>query len=342
MQISYQSFHGDLYKAINQKVEAYFVENKLQKTGNSKLHYFTLTVFILVLCSYFSWLFLGSNIWFNVLFAFFLGIFVAILGSISHEATHRAFSKKSWQNSLLLLFSDLIGKSSDKYQQVHAFHHTLTNIDGQDPDIGLEPILRLSPLQLKKPWHRYQHIYALLIYSLAAFYTVFSLHTFNKYFSGHPFKAKLIYWLGKVSHILIFIAVPTLILGFYNALLGYIIFMVVAGLYISFIIQPSHLFDGSEFVTPNSDNKINEEWTEHMIKVTSNYSNGNQLLSFLYAGMDYHIVHQVYPHISMVHFPPLNKIIKRVVVEQGLSYKEFPNLYIALSNHFIHLYNLGR
>jgi len=342
MQISYQVFHGNLYKAIDEKVEAYFVANNLEKTGNSKLHWFSILVFISLLISYFSWLFLGNNVWLNLIFSVLTGFLIGVLGAITHEATHRAFGNKAWQNKLMLFFSDFIGKSSDKYGQAHAFHHTFTNIDHQDPDIGLEPFLRLSPKQPKKPWHKFQHLYAWLVYCTAAFYTVFSFHTFNKYFSGHPLKAKIGYWLGKISHIVFLIFIPILFLGFQSAILGYIALMVVAGLYISLIIQPSHLFIGSEFISANSENKIPEEWTEHMIKVTSNYANGNKLLSLMYAGMDYHIVHQVYPHISMVHFPQINSIIREVAIEQGLEYKEFPNLIVALQNHYQHLKKLGK
>ena len=155
-------------------------------------------------------------------------------------------------------------------------------------------------------------------------------------------KAIIGYWLGKISHVIFLIIIPILFLGFQSAILGYIALMVVAGLYISLIIQPSHLFIGSEFISANSENKIPEEWTEHMIKVTSNYANGNKLLSLMYAGMDYHIVHQVYPHISMVHFPQINSIIREVAIEQGLEYKEFPNLIVALQNHYQHLKKLGK
>jgi linoleoyl-CoA desaturase len=58
--------------------------------------------------------------------------------------------------------------------------------------------------------------------------------------------------------------------------------------------------------------------------------------------MDYHIIHQIFPQISMVHYPELNKIIREYCHQKGLNYVEHKNLPQALVNHFKFLHKMGQ
>jgi linoleoyl-CoA desaturase len=291
---------------------------------------------------YFSWLVFGKNIFLSLIFGVVLGLLTGVLGAFGHEAIHRAFAKERWINNLMIYFSDFVGRSSYKYSQVHIMHHTYTNVDEQDPDINLHPILRVHPHQKKYFWHKFQHLYAILVYSLAAFHTVYNFLGYSKYFKNKNWRVKTLFWISKIWHVLVFLVVPIWFLGLETGLAGYISFMISAGLYFSAIIQPSHLFGGSEFTQPNPEtNKLEEEWTTRMIQATSNYANGNKWLSIFYAGMDYHIIHQIFPQISMIHYPELNKIIKEYCQQKGLNYVEHKNLPDALINHFRFLYKMG-
>jgi linoleoyl-CoA desaturase len=334
--------HGEIYQAINREVEQYFTDNKLLKTGNWQLHLLALILFVVFLGSYFGWLFLSSNYWFVVLFSLVTGLSAGILGAFGHEAIHRAFAKQKWLNGLMIYFQDFVGKNTFKYTMNHAKHHTFTNVDGIDPDLNLEPMMRLHPHQELRKWHRFQYLYAVLVYSLAAFSTVYDYQNYFIYLKNSALKHKIFYWLSKIWHIFAYLAVPIYILGWQKALLGYVIFMLSAGLYFATIIQPSHLFLGSEFDQPNPEtNELNEEWTERMVRVTSNYANGNPLMSMLYAGMDYHIIHQLFPTISMVHFPALNGIIRQKCRELNLPYQEFGSLPVAIVYHLKYLKQVG-
>jgi linoleoyl-CoA desaturase len=334
--------HGDIYQAIDKEVEEYFISNKLEKTGNLRLHLLAILIAIIFFGAYFCWLFLSQNYWLIALYTILMGLAAGILGAFGHEAIHRAFAKQKWLNNSMMYFQDFLGKSSFKYSINHAKHHTFTNVDGIDPDLNLEPYLRIHPHQTTKPWHRFQHLYVFLVYSFAAFSTVYDFQNYFKFIKNEAPKHQIFYWLGKIWHISVYLIIPIYILGWQKAIFGYILFMVTAGLYFATIIQPSHLFAGSEFDQPNPDtNTLEQEWTERMIRVTSNYANGNELLSLLYAGMDYHIVHQLFPNISMVHFPALNSIIRQKCRELGLPYQEFGSLPIAMTYHLKFLKQMG-
>src|SRR5205085_9810631 len=50
--------------------------------------------------------------------------------------------------------------------QHNVLHHTYTNVEGLDEDIDTMGLLRLSPTQPKRWYHRYQHIYAWFLYMI--------------------------------------------------------------------------------------------------------------------------------------------------------------------------------
>jgi linoleoyl-CoA desaturase len=334
--------HGEIYKILEQDVEKYFTSKKLAKTGRQGLHLTALTLFLIFIGSYFWWLILGQNIFFTIFFTILLGLSAGILGAFGHEAIHRAFAKEKWLNNLMIYFQDFVGKSSFKYNLIHPKHHIFTNVDGADPDLNIQPLLRLHPDQPYRPWHKFQHLYAPLVYALAAFSTVYDFKNYFTFIQKERLRQQVIYIVSKIWHILVFLVVPVSILGWQKGLVGYGVFMITAGLYFAAIIQPSHLYPNSEFSQPNSDNLLNEEWTKRMIATTSNYANGSNLLSILYAGMDYHIVHQLFPTVSMVHFPELNKIIRSRILTLGLPYVEHKNLLKALQSHFQFLKQMSK
>lgn len=293
--IKYQTVRGEVYKTLNEKVEAYFNSKKLVKEGNTQLHILALVLFLGFIGTYFAWIVVTESAWLSILFGIILGLLAGVLGAFGHEATHRAFAKEKWINNLMLYFSDFVGRSSYKYGQAHAMHHTYTNIDEYDPDIELLPVLRVHPHQKHQFWHKSQHLYAILIYSLAAFHTVYNFSTYSKYFKNKSWRLQSVFWISKIWHVVVFLVVPIWLLGLQNGLVGYFSFMVSAGLYFSSIIQPSHLFGESDFTQPDPNtNLLEQEWTVRMIQATSNYATKNRWLSIFYAGMDYHIIHQIF------------------------------------------------
>ena len=77
----------------------------------------------------------------------------------------------------------LVGGSKFTWRVQHnILHHTYTNIYGMDEDIHDKPILRLSPHGKLHFIHKYQHLYAFVIYCLATLGW-----TLNKDLNHHSF-----------------------------------------------------------------------------------------------------------------------------------------------------------
>ena len=58
---------AEFFKTLNKRVNDYFKDNKLKKTGNWRLHLKTIVMFAMFLTPYFLILTLGLPIWANLL-----------------------------------------------------------------------------------------------------------------------------------------------------------------------------------------------------------------------------------------------------------------------------------
>src|SRR6185436_10638424 len=87
--------------------------------------------------------------------------------SVMHDANHGAYSKRKWLNTVIGYSLNLVGANSFNWKLQHnVLHHSYTNVHDEDEDISPRGALRLTPHSKWKKIHRYQFIYAWLLYGL--------------------------------------------------------------------------------------------------------------------------------------------------------------------------------
>src|SRR5688572_33417421 len=98
------------FNEINGKVEEYFQERKIKKTGNTKL-FIKSGIFIAAgLITYYTVLFIPLHPAFAILLCVLLGFIQAGIGfNVMHDANHGSFSDKKWINSALGLTANVMG-----------------------------------------------------------------------------------------------------------------------------------------------------------------------------------------------------------------------------------------
>ena len=111
------------------------------------------------------WSVFGNSVWAPPL----LGVCLAMMGlAIQHDANHGAFSSSTFINRIAGFADDVIGGSALcwRYQHVVA-HHADPNDVMHDPDsYNNFPIIRFNPALPCQWYHRFQPIYAPIMYSL--------------------------------------------------------------------------------------------------------------------------------------------------------------------------------
>ena len=130
--------------------------------------------------------------------------------------------------------------------------------------------------------------------------------------------------------------------GVVPTLIGYGVMVFVTGLVISVIFQLAHVVEDTDFFHPETDgHHIENEWAVHQVATTVNFATHNKVWNWLFGGLNFQVEHHLFPRISHVHYPELNKRLKQVCVEFNIQYREFPTLRSALWSHLMHLRQVG-
>jgi len=334
------------FQTIRKRVNDYFEENQIEKTGNGTMYFKTLFMYTL----YFSPLVLILTLNLPVIAAlgmyFLIGLGKAGIGlSVMHDANHGSYSKHQWVNKLVSHSMDLIGASSFTWDLQHnVMHHSYTNIYELDEDIDDKPFLRLSPHGKLKKHHRFQHIYALFLYTLATLsWTLKKDFTqLGVYFksgvaqqNGYKMSKELpmmIMWktlyLGYMVALPIILGVPV-----WLALVGFLLVHLVAGFVITIIFQLAHVVEGPDHFTPDPSGTMNSIWAAHQLKTTANFCRKNKLLTWFVGGLNHQVEHHLFPKVCHVHYSKISKIVKSTAEEFNLPYYEFDTFSSAVASH---------
>jgi len=339
--------NGEFQQKLQAEVNKYFRENKISKNGDWRnlTQYFA--TFSTLIASWAVLFVLKPHLFISIWFWILMGFCIGMLCILGHEAVHNCFSDKKNYNNLVKHTLNFLGGNWQHYRFKHSLHHNYTNILKLDDDINFWPFIRTNNSDKFYFWHRFQLFYTPFLYCLSAFFLIFDFGFLNDKNTAEFRPTKLtktnisLFWLAKIWHILVFFVVPGFTVGFGWVIGGYLLMMSVAGLYLSLVVQPSHIFTGTSFWELEND-KINLEWAKLITLTTTNYGNGNRFLTYFSGGMNFHLVHSLFPSISFIHYPKLCSIILSICDECEVKYQEFPTVISAIYSHFSHLAKMSR
>ena len=345
----------EFVKTLNQRVNNYFVSNKISKNANSKMFTKTIITFGFYVGIYLTILFSGIT---NLLVIFvlwaMLGIGQALVGMcVMHDKVHGSYTKNSLTNILLEIPIIAIGVESIIWSIEHNFmHHNYTNVEGLDQDIHPRVVFRFSKNQPKLWFHRFQHIYATFFYGLLIieWMTVKDYLKVIKYrklgffkTNWKAWKVAMIITLKKSIFFLIFLVIPLMFMPFSPILicLMFLTMLVVAGIAMTIVFQTAHVVPNADFVE-QEDQKEKESWHMHQLRTTSNFAKGNKWVTYLTGGLNYQIEHHLFPGICHTHYPELAKIVKSTTDEYQMPYHSYRSIGEAVGMHYSLLKTLGR
>lgn len=353
-QIKFSNNNPVFFNTLRKRVNAYFTENQIKQTGNNKLFFKTIILFATLFTSY-VWLvfFTPAQAFFSIGICVIMGLTMAAIGfNVFHDGAHGSYSENKFLNNVMSCSLNLLGGSSFIWKHKHNInHHSYTNIEGMDDDIDIEPLLRTNASQQKKWFHKFQHIYSFALYCLTYVFWVY-YNDFKKYFSGKvskfsPLKKMsvtehIMFWVTKLVYTYIFILLPAQRLGWGNLLTGYAVVTLVCGVVIAYVFQLAHIHDDADFVAPDDVvYTVENEWAIHQINTTINFDTKSKVIGWFCGGLNFQVEHHLFPKISHIHYPEINKIVKQTCEEFNIAYKEFPTVFSAIKSHLFHLRKLG-
>ncbi|WP_256012285.1 fatty acid desaturase family protein [Desertivirga xinjiangensis] len=350
--VSFNNNPNPFHTSLKEKVDNYFRETKLKSSGGNQL---VIKGFLIVFTTFFCFttlVFFTPGVLISIILCCILGLTLAAIGfNIMHEGGHGSFSERKWLNSISAYSLNIMGGTIHFWKQKHNInHHTYTNIEGMDHDINIK-YMRMHEEQPRFWYHRFQHVYWVVLYGISYMAWIL-IQDFQKYFSGkmgiHDTAKKLntrehfIFWFTKLCYICIYLVLPIVMVGVIKTLIGFMIVGFSCGYCISIVFQLAHVVEGTNFPEPDEEtNKIEQEWAVHQIRTTANFATNCKMTSWFLGGLNFQVEHHLFPRISHVHYPHINKLVKQTCSEFNVPYTEFPTVLKAFGSHLSHIRKLG-
>ena len=341
-------------KALSQRIDDYFQERQISRRANLEMIFKTVLGFALWVATY-LWLMTGRFSSLEVVGVYVLHGFAQLhmAFNIAHDANHGAYAKSRRLNRVLGCVFDLVGVSSYIWRLMHNdSHHSFVNIRGADTTLVSDHIFRFSSHDKRRRFHRYQHLYAPLLYSLSTLDWVLTKDYrwlfYQKSFGNHkiikhPLNELIVLFVAKAFYYTYTLVLPLCYLRvpWYAVIAGFIVMHFFLGFIIALIFQPNHFNENATFPEPDEEGHIANDYIKHIFDTTADYARGNPMAQWVLGGLNLHVIHHMFPSICHVHYPALTRIIKATAEEYGLMYRERRTITGAFVAHLKWLKLLG-
>jgi linoleoyl-CoA desaturase len=341
---------------LRERVNEYFTSNNISSYGNYNMvlkSVFMMTVYITPLILFYT------QVVTNEVAIFFLYILIGLgkagIGmGIMHDANHGSYSKNKTVNKWMGLTINFIGANAKVWKIQHnVLHHTYTNIDGADDDINVPGVLRFSPNAKRYWFHKFQFLYAWIFYGISTLWwmTVKDFVRLTRFKNMNLVKSKKEYWramlnimVWKIFYFSYILVIPMIILPVspWVIVLSFVSMHFVTGLILSIIFQTAHVVTDTEFPLPDENGTISEDWFKHQLETTCNYAPKSRFFSWLIGSLNFQVEHHLFPKVCHVHYKNLSHIVRKTAEEYNLPYHTKSNFIIAVYDHILMLYNLGK
>ncbi|MCA0381759.1 MAG: acyl-CoA desaturase [Bacteroidetes bacterium] len=343
------SFHA----VLKQRVQKYFEEKQTATTGGWRILSKAIILVAALTAVYIVLMAVAMPVWLSLVLCGLMGLLIATIGfNIMHDGGHGSFSKHAFINKLAALTLNILGGSAYMWNQKHnVIHHAYTNVHEVDDDLDAGILLRMSKHQQKLGIHKVQHFYFWFLYCLLYLFWIF-YSDFGKYFKGRigtvplskmSLKDHLSFWIGKLLFASIFMIIPIYVHGFVSWMVGFLVMTMLSGFVLSIVFQLAHTVQDTAFPLANeATGKMDDEWAVHQLKTTANFATRSKLVSWLVGGLNFQVEHHLFPRISHIHYPEINKIVKQACAEFNVPYIEYKTMGKAIASHFMYLRSLAK
>ncbi|NCP21284.1 MAG: acyl-CoA desaturase [Flavobacteriales bacterium CG_4_9_14_0_2_um_filter_35_242] len=343
-------------KTLNKKVNSYFKDNHIKRTGNRKLYLKTVIIFSVFLVPFTLILTLNLPQWVLLLMSILVGIGMAGVGmNVMHDGNHGTFSSKKWVNKLMgSSIYILAGNVYNWKVQHNVLHHTYTNIPGYDEDIDAGRIIRFSSQSKWFKIHKFQKYYSFFLYGLLTINWAITTdfiqmrnYLKRKLSCGavpNPVKEWTLLITTKIAYYLLWIVLPLVVLdlAWWKVLIGFFVMHYTAGIILSIIFQLAHVVPKTEMPIPDKAGNLDHTWAVHQLYTTANFAPNNKFISWYAGGLNHQVEHHIFPNISHIHYQKIASFVKETASEFNLPYNEYQTMRSAVIEHYKLLKSLGK
>jgi linoleoyl-CoA desaturase len=342
------------HAALKARAAAYFEATGRARSGGPAMYTKTGVILAWFSTSYAALLLLGgASAWIAVALVLSLALATAGIGfSVMHDANHGAYARSRSVNRAWGLTLDFVGASSYLWRFKHNVqHHTYANVDGMDADIAAGPFLRLAESQPLRGVHRWQHLYAWVLYGVLAVKWWFvddAVDVARGRIGQLPFPrprgGELVAFLaGKAVFVTWALVVPALVFRSAWVVPLFLLGAFTLGVVLSTVFQLAHAVPDAAFHAVGAgDHRMPTGFAEHQVRATVDFAPSNRLLGWYVGGLNFQIEHHLFPDVCHVHYPALARIVEATCRAHGIPHRTAPTLRAAVAGHHRYLQALGR
>ncbi len=239
------------FRTLNKRVNSYFKENNLKRTGNWKLYTKAVVMFVIYLVPFILLLTVSMPNWLQLILAGIIGVGMAGVGmNVMHDSNHESFSSRKWVNKLMGSSMYLLAGNVFNWKVQHnVLHHTFTNVQDHDEDIDAGRVIRFSKHAKWFKIHKLQKYYSIFLYGLLTLNWAITTDwkqmrrylkrklSYGKFPNPTTEWIKLV--LTKILYYAVWIVLPILVMdvAWWKVLIGFFVMHYVAGMILSLVFQ---------------------------------------------------------------------------------------------------------
>ena len=344
--------NSDFQVEVRRRVDEFFRSTGRRQRDCPKMYLKTAILLAGFIASYSLLVFVAQDWWQALPLAIVLGLITAAIGfNVQHDGSHHAYSNYDWVNKLMAMTLDVIGGSSYHWHWKHVvFHHTYVNITGEDTDIELGGLGRLTPHRRRLWFYRWQQLYLWPLYGFMAI----NWHLFGDFRDIIPGRIGehrllrpkgwnlVILLAGKAIFLTLAFGIPVMFHRVWVVVLFYAVAAIVIGLVLSVVFQLAHCVEQAEFPLPRHDTgQMENSWAIHQVEATVNFARRSRVAAWLLGGLNFQIEHHLFPRICHVNYPDISKMVEQTCQEFGLRYSEHESFWSGVASHFRWLRRMG-
>jgi linoleoyl-CoA desaturase len=148
---------------------------------------------------------------------------------------------------------------------------------------------------------------------------------------------------SKLFYVFYLVIVPCFFFGysFIAILTGILLMHAIAGFILSVTFQLAHSVESASFPLPNEEKEVENDWAIHQLHTTVDFARKNRILNWYLGGLNFQVVHHLFPGICHVHYTALSEIVKSTSESFGIPYLENRTLGMAIRSHIQTLKRFG-
>lgn len=316
---------SDLLKSIYKEVEKRLTINQTAWKLMISLKF--ILYFSLTAASY-AILYLVTSPYIFVL-TFVLYGFISLLFAFnfSHDFAHNTvFKSRKANNFCFVSIYTILGAHAEAWKQRHInSHHYAPNVEDYDSDLKISKLIRVIPNSEYHWYHKYQHLYAPLLYTTYSLFWVFIkdfviLFSNSEYQTRKDFAYYFSFWFQKAIYLGFILILPFLFSAqhWLITVSGFIAMHLSQSLFLLFTFFMTHHVETTDYPTTDAKGYIRTSWLMNQVKSSNDMHPFSSTANFILGGFNNHIAHHLFPHYHHIHYPKLNRILYDILVQHNI------------------------